>query len=154
IGLRPRDSILIHNCADLILSHAIQEIVGKAIDRKVVKGRGSIDEFQFLYSDAKSRDELAQRIRVHPGVQRACEYYERLVVLSPKNPAGYRALVKIYSATDDVPSLERLAKQLGDTKVDHRSRRDEDPIERDRMRRDVKLYLSTYQKTVDDARKI
>src|SRR5262249_43403597 len=68
ISLRPRDSILIRNSADAVLMHSLTEIIGPAIDRKVVKGRGNFDELSFLYADAKGRAALVAKLSENAGV--------------------------------------------------------------------------------------
>jgi tetratricopeptide (TPR) repeat protein len=118
ITLLPSDSILLHNAADSVLGVALRDIIGPAIDLKALKISGSQELLSYLYGDRPGRDELSQRVRQHAGIAKAIAYYERLLVLAPKNASAYFSLASLYRFTRNLEALRGLDKRLDGVELD------------------------------------
>ncbi len=112
IALRPTDSILIHNTANNVLDGAIRDVVGTAIDFKVLKRGGSWDVFAYLHNDRAGKQKSIDAIRQHPGFVKSKSYYEKLMILSPKSKYGYANLQSVYHFTRDTDGMKALAEKL------------------------------------------
>ena len=112
IALRPTDSILIHNTANTVLDGAIRDVVGTAIDFKVLKRGGSWDVFAYLHNDRAGKQKSIDAIRQHPGFVKSKSYDEKLLILSPKSKGGYANLQSIYNFTRDTAGMKALAEKL------------------------------------------
>lgn len=154
IRTRPRDSIVLQNGADGILSHGLGEVIGNAIDRKIVRTRGNFNELVYLYRDGQSRDVLVEKLRANPSIKQARDYYERALILAPKSPLNYTILSRLYGSLDDLAAMERLAKQLEATQVDRRPSKMDDPVEVEKSKKEFKRIISRDAKTVDEARHV
>src|SRR5262249_17999706 len=118
IALRPSDSILLHNAADSVLDVALRDIIEPAIDFKPLKIRGDQSLLGYLYRDRAGRDQFRERVRQHTGVAKAIAYYERLLVLAPKQTATYSTLASLYRFTRNVDGLRGLEKRLEGVDLD------------------------------------
>jgi hypothetical protein len=118
VALRPSDSILLSNAARSVLAAALRDVIGPAIDLKTLKANGSLDWLHYLYQDAAGRKALQDRVRTHKGVLKALSYYERLLLLAPKNVVTYREMTKLYSFLDDTEGLRRLLKRIDEAVLD------------------------------------
>ncbi len=67
IALRPDDSLLVSNGASFVLSAALRDVVGSAIDLKVLKRAGGIDLLSYLYLDQAGKNQWLAKMRDHPG---------------------------------------------------------------------------------------
>jgi len=95
--LEPKDSILLGNTAHSVLEGAVRDIIGPAIDFKALKMTGSLELLSHLYKDQAGRDRYVQQVRRHAGIAKALAYYDRVLVLAPKNAHAYEAVTSIRS---------------------------------------------------------
>jgi len=118
IALRPSDSILLSNGAARVLEGALRDIIGPAIDFKVLKTEGSLGLLPYLYQDQAGKERYVQRVRKHAGVAKALAHFDRLMVLSPKKAQGYATASSIHHYTRDLEALRSLWKRLEGIELD------------------------------------
>src|SRR5262249_4827065 len=95
IAMSPSDSILLSNATGLLRQTAAQDLIGSAIDLKVLKRGADLDLLSYLYTDKAGRDRQVVRMRSHPALTRAKGYYEKLLVLAPKRSDSYSGMMRI-----------------------------------------------------------
>jgi tetratricopeptide (TPR) repeat protein len=114
----PGDSILLRNAASLALEAVMQDVLGKAVDLKVLKGYAGLHLLRYLCADRAGRDALAARVREHPVLARLIQHYERVLILSPRDPIAPSILSGIYATTQDMAALRRLEGQMRKASLD------------------------------------
>jgi hypothetical protein len=117
-ALDPHKTIPLRNAAWSALDGGLREVVGPAVDLKALKAEGSWSLLPFLYADRAGRDNVATRVRQHPGVAKARSLLERLLVLSPKDDSSYGLLAWLFEFTRDRPALLDLARRVEGVELD------------------------------------
>ncbi len=118
IALKPTDSILIGNTSHTLLDGAIRDVVGTAVDFKLLKRGGSWDILSYLIGDVAGRQKFIAAIQQHPSFVKSKTYDEKLLILSPKRHDGYSNLQQIYNFTRDVDGMKALAAKLESIDLD------------------------------------
>jgi hypothetical protein len=118
LALEPGNSILLTNAASSIQEAAVRDLVGKAIDVNALKLGGRLDLFSYLYDDKNGREAFLERVRKHPSILKGLTYFDRLMVLAPKNPAGYAGAAAVYVYVRDAEGLRKLARRLEGADLD------------------------------------
>jgi hypothetical protein len=118
LALQPSDSILLNNAASHVLSAAVQDVVGSGVDLKVLKRQAGIDLLPYLYRDQAGEDKLLAKLRAHPGYLKARGYFEKLMVLSPRQPSAYSQLASLYSWLNDLAGSKGVWRKLQAVQVD------------------------------------
>ncbi len=112
IALEPSDSILMENLADHLIQAGVMEVIGTRIDQVALRKTGDIDLLYHLYLDAAGKAAVVAQLNANPTLTRALAYYDKLLVLAPKNPGLYSTLRTIYRFTDHTAALRTLHQRL------------------------------------------
>ena len=119
IALKPSDSILLFNSASIVWDSAVRDILGNAVDFKLLKrSHSGVELLQFLYDDATSEQKVIAELRKHPGTIKARNYLEKLLVLSPKWTRAYLTLDEMYTSARDLEGLRALLDRLSKVELD------------------------------------
>ncbi len=122
IALQPSNRIVLGNAAPRMAAVAVRDLIGSAIDLKVLKRFPGIDLLPHLYADQASMEGFIARLRVDPYCVKARAYAEKLTVLAPREAGSYRLLERLYSWTRDLEGLRGLWRKLKTVEVDRASR--------------------------------
>jgi tetratricopeptide (TPR) repeat protein len=118
IALQPSNSISLFNAANNVWETALRDVIGTAIDLKILKMGGTTSLLPYLYKDQAGQDRYVERIRNHPATVRAVSFFGRLLVLSPKNSAVYSTVDSLHHTRRDLKALEALARRLEQVDLD------------------------------------
>jgi tetratricopeptide (TPR) repeat protein len=118
IATRPDDTIILSNAAGSVLGVAVRDLIGSAIDLKLLRKSGEVELLAYLYSDEASKQKLLDRMRKHSGMNKARTYYERLMVLSPKQIRPYAMLFFLNAHNRDTEALRAILKRVRETELD------------------------------------
>jgi hypothetical protein len=159
MALAPDNSILLGNAAALQLEAAVRDVVGAAVDWKVLKGGADLDLLSYLYRDRDGWNRFLVRLKSHAGLAKAKGYYEKLLVLSPRRQDGYSALARLYEHLGDLAGLEGVWKRLQGVELDqdHYRRETLDSHagkNEGKNRDDLKKVLARQQEILEAARKV
>jgi tetratricopeptide (TPR) repeat protein len=119
IALQPSDSILLHNGASSVTEGAFVEVIGPAIDFRLLKQQAGWDSLAYLYRGAAERIAVLDRAVKHPGVVKAKAYAEKLLILAPKRDDSYSTLAAIHSLARDLDGLKAVLARLEKADIDH-----------------------------------
>lgn len=112
LAINPSNSILLGNAASAVLEGGLRDIIGDAIDLKLLKSGGSISLLSYLYEEQSGRQAYAERIKKDPRVEKAVNYLERVLVLAPKRVDAYATIASIHEYTRDVKALRDLLRRI------------------------------------------
>jgi hypothetical protein len=118
VDLNPSDSILLYNAGTTLLSGAIADVIGSAIDLRALHEPGSIDLLGYLYLDQPSRDGVVQRLRSHPGITHALSYLQKVNVLAPRNTAAWAIVYHVDQFEHDEAALRALEPRIKASDLD------------------------------------
>jgi tetratricopeptide (TPR) repeat protein len=118
IALKPGDSILLDNAAGVVLESTLRDVIGPALDFKVLKRGAHLDLLSFLYQDREGKQKVIERVRKHPGVHKARGYYEKVLVLAPKRADSYTQLAALDEYVRAVDDLRGLWQRLQGVELD------------------------------------
>jgi hypothetical protein len=158
IALKPGDSILLSNAASEVLESAVRDVVGAAVDLKLLKRGAGLDLLSFLYRDRAGKQKVVALLRKHPGFVKARGYYEKLMLLAPKRAEAYAQLAALHAYTGDLDGLRGVRQRLKGIELDlaHENRetlaiyagqRD------DKLREDARKSLARREAVLPAARK-
>ena len=112
VALSPSESMVLHNAAEALLEPSLQNLVGDKFNLRLLSDADDLGTIEYLITDEASQTEWRRRVKEHPGVKKSLTYFERAMVLAPKQPTLYSAPLRIYGFLDDVDGLERLAARI------------------------------------------
>lgn len=118
LDLAPSDSILQHNAAETLLEAAITDVIAGDIDLHALHQGGSTSLLGYLYKDEAGRAAVAKRVADHPGIARALGYFEKAMLLSPKNGRGYEPPYHVHRFVRNQGALRTLAQRLDAADID------------------------------------
>jgi hypothetical protein len=118
VALQPGDSILLTNAASAALESALRDVIGPALDWKLLQRAASFDELAYLYKDEATRQAYVRKVKDHPGIDRARRYLDKLLLIAPKSPTPYSLLNQLYHFTSDAAALRSLANRLQGGEID------------------------------------
>jgi hypothetical protein len=118
VALQPDDALILHNAADVLLDNALHDLIGPELDLKVLKRGADLDLLAFLCRDRDAKARYVARLRRHPGWLKARTYFEKLLVLSPKQSYAYGRLVQVYGWMRDVDGLRDVWRRLQGVELD------------------------------------
>lgn len=118
VALDPSDSTLLYNAATTLLTGALSDIIGDGIDLKTLNLQGDFSLLPYLYEDAAGREPFRQQVRSHADVARALAYFDKLLVLRPKDVDVYAAVAAIHKYTRDLEALRSLHQRLQQVELD------------------------------------
>ena len=88
------------------------DVIGPAIDLRVLKANASLQHLTYFYKDQASRKFYGQRLRKHAGLDRPIALLERSLLLAPHRGDLYRELNELYSARGEVDKQRGLMQRL------------------------------------------
>src|SRR5690348_10430478 len=92
----PSDSVTVTNLAHFVHEAALREIIGPAIDFRLLKETAGLDHLAFLYHDHAGRKDSVQRLRTHAGINREIALLERSLLLASRRDDLYKTLNELY----------------------------------------------------------
>lgn len=159
VAQKPGDSILLANAAGSLLDAMSRDLIGPAVDWKVLKRGAGMDLFSYLYADKAGRDRFVVRLKSHPGLAKARAYFEKLLLLAPRRADNYSAVEGIADYLGDAAGLRAVAKRLAEVTLDQeqyvKETRDTWAGKRDeKAREDAKKALARQEETYAAAKKV
>lgn len=159
IGLQPRDSILISNTAHTLLGNSLRAIAGDTANWKVLKSEGSMDLLGYFYNDKAKKNHYRAQLRQHEGIKKARTYYERVIVLAPRNSSHYAVLAAHYAFLQDRDELFQMLERVGKTALDHGDaertfKEAQDGTKKDQYVKDLENSAASDVKRVQEARRV
>jgi hypothetical protein len=118
LALQPQNSILTHNVASAALESAVRDVIGPALNFKVLKREASLGLLDYLHRDQAGRRRTAEALRKHPGFLKARAHHEKLLVLAPQRADSYRELGEMLSFVEDLAGLRKTADRLAGANLD------------------------------------
>lgn len=118
VDLEPSDTVLLSNAGFTLLSGALADVVGDAIDLRALRTEAGLPMLGHLYRDQAGRDAVVKRVKAHPGVARALSYVEKVTVLAPKNANAFSLLYVVHQFTRDEAALRKLEQRLRSADLD------------------------------------
>jgi tetratricopeptide (TPR) repeat protein len=118
VDLKPDDPVLLYNAGVTWLDGSIADVIGNALDLRVLREIGGVKMLGYLYRDDAGRAALARKVREHPGVARAVSYLEKVTVLSPRRAENCRSLCSLHSFTRNDDAMRRLADRVRKADID------------------------------------
>ncbi|MCI0642228.1 MAG: hypothetical protein L0Y70_24385 [Gemmataceae bacterium] len=112
LSLKPEDSILLINTADQVSNLSLGEIIGPRIDLSLLREPGNVRLLMFLYHDQATWEPIRNQLREHPGLNKAINYYERLLLLAPKKAEAYASLHKLFQYAHNLEKMRSLEARL------------------------------------------
>ena len=118
VALDPSNSILLFNFASSTIDGAIMDIIGDAVNSRVLRLRVDLSLLPYLYSDAAGQETFQQRFATHPGVAQALTYFDKVMLLAPKKNDAYSAVASIHGYTRNLERLENLRRLIQQSQPD------------------------------------
>ncbi|MEX0703863.1 MAG: hypothetical protein WD069_17320 [Planctomycetales bacterium] len=115
---QPGDSILLNNSATVLLEAALRDVIGTELDFDRLHADPDLDSLRHLHADAAARDEYGERLRAHAGIQRVQQFYDKLLLLAPKDAGHYAAAASLAVRLDDLDRVRSLARRVGEVQLD------------------------------------
>jgi hypothetical protein len=119
IALQPSNSIVIANAAGRMLAGAAGDLIGSALDLKVLERPAGLDLLTYLYADQLGLDALITRLRSHPGFLKGRSHAERLLLLAPREAGSYRLLERLYSFIRDREGMHGVWQKVQNADIDN-----------------------------------
>jgi len=118
VSLKPDDSVLMINAAELQYDLALAEVCGDEIDLRLIHMSGRSGLLGYLYRDGAGRSQAIARLSGRPALAKAKQYYEKAMLLAPKRATNYRQAAGIHSLLEDEAALQRLLRQIQSVQPD------------------------------------
>jgi predicted Zn-dependent protease len=118
VAKQPDDPLILQNAAHLLLENAVHDLIGPDLDLKILKRGADLDLLSFLCRDRDAKARYVAGLRRHPGWLKAQSYFEKLLVLSPKQSYAYARLVQVYAWMRDVDGLRDVWRRLQGVELD------------------------------------
>lgn len=116
--LDPIDSVNLRNLASFVREEALGEVIGPAIDLRLLKEAAELDHLGFLYRDGSGREGHARLVGSHPGINRLIALLERTLMLSPRDGELYKGLNELYSYRGETEKQRGLLRRLERIELD------------------------------------
>ena len=110
--LEPIDSVTMSTLASFVREGALSDIIGPAIDLRLLKENAELDHLAFLHHDHAGRDIFARRVGAHTGINRLIALLEKSLWLSPRNGNLYKALNELYAYRGETEKQRGLVQRL------------------------------------------
>ncbi len=118
VSLKPDNSTLMINAADMNFNLALAELCGEQIDLRLIRTSGGNNVLGYLYRDDAGRQQTLAQLKAQPALSKALQYFEKAILLAPKRGSNYAQAADIYSLLDDEAALARLLRQIEDAQPD------------------------------------
>jgi hypothetical protein len=117
-ALDPSNSLTLHNASESLLEAALRDVIGSAIDLKLIRSQASLEFLDFLVNDEAQRESYVARLRTHPVANRALSMMEKVIVLAPENPSFYQTPARVLAYRRDIEGLRKLLSSLSHNQLD------------------------------------
>jgi hypothetical protein len=117
-ALTPGNSLTLANAATARLEAALRDLIGTALDLKVLRQPAELGLLQHLYDDRAGRDAFVRRVAEHPGVARARALQQKVILLAPRRARSYQPELSILGLIDDVAGLRALRQRVASADLD------------------------------------
>ena len=118
VSLKPDNSVLMINAADLYFDVALADAFATQIDLRLIHSVGRGGLLGFFYRDGAGRDEVIARLKTSPALAKATQYFDKSILLAPKRGSNYDQASALYTLLDDNAALERILRQIDDAHPD------------------------------------
>ena len=118
VALRSDDSVILFNVADRTLESSLWDVMDKSMNLSTLKRAGSPSLFAYLYDDSAGQNEWREKVRADKGLAKTLNYYEKVMLLAPKNQRVYAVLANLHAFTLDLPALRAVDKRLETVELD------------------------------------
>ncbi len=108
----PTNTITMTNVALFVQEASLREIIGPAIDFRLLKENAELDCLAFLYHDQTGRKDFARRLGWHAGINRLIALNERALLLSPRRGNLYETLNELYAYRGETEKQRGLLRRL------------------------------------------
>ena len=154
LALDQGDSVLLINTMNVMLRHALAEVVGDRIRLGPLGEPANFSTLGFLYNTEQERNDVYARLRENPSFKKALSYMDRVLLLAPKRLESYHTALQIYAGIRDLPELQKLQQRFVTASPDFREEEEEyaelykgtrDKESRDRTQRALDRFQSLLQ---------
>jgi tetratricopeptide (TPR) repeat protein len=118
IALAPGNSILLENTAVCLMGRAYLDLVKDVLHLSALKEDPDSSMIAHLYKDEAGRAQVYQRLHDNEHMKKALGYFDKALVLAPKNIGLYRAVLGLQAAFRDTAELQKLQQRLQATEPD------------------------------------
>ena len=118
VSLKPDNSTLMINAADMYYNLALAELCGEQIDLRLIRMSGGDSVLGYLYRDEAGRQRAIAQFKAQPALSKALQYFDKAILLAPKRGPNYAQAADIYATLDDEAALARLLRQMDDAQPD------------------------------------
>jgi tetratricopeptide (TPR) repeat protein len=117
-ALEPGNSLTLSTASEALLEAGLREIIGRAIDLKLIKSSANVHLLAYLARDESDRLASRARLRSNPVVNRALSLMEKVILLAPRNPDSYESLMRVLAYLEDAERLRRVGSRLDSVELD------------------------------------
>lgn len=118
VELRPDSSIMLSNAASTLVINSLYETLDDSIDYKYLQSQPSLSTISYSYRNSAEKSDLREKLRLHKDLQKAIDYLERSILLSPNNAQNYGELYSIYYFLDDKEAIADMADKMANNQID------------------------------------
>jgi tetratricopeptide (TPR) repeat protein len=112
VAMDPGNSILLENTAQCLVGRAYLDVVHDALLLGVLKEDPDDSMLGHLYSDDASRAQIYQRLQDNEHMKKALNYFDKALLLAPKQIGLYRTVMHLQSGFRNTPELQKLQQRL------------------------------------------
>ena len=116
--LDPSNGLMMANAGNFLLQEALRDVIGGSIDLPLLKEDPDIEMLSYLYSDQAGRKAYVDRVRKHPGINRAIGLLDKAMLLTPRRPAAYKVLNDLYGYRGEIDRQRALLFRLEQVELD------------------------------------
>lgn len=123
VALEPSDPILLNNTADQLVHLGVAQLIEKECDLKRFADRLNILRLDFLITKDRSVKSVRAAVAQNASFQKAVTFWERALILSPKNYEPYDDLDDYYYFMNDGKNLSRIQQAMARVRLNTESPR-------------------------------
>ena len=116
--LDPVNSLTMRSLAPYVRVDALGEIIGAAIDFRLLETSAELEHLGFLHHDHAGREGYVRSVRAHAGIDRLISLLERTLLLSPRDGFLYKALNDLYAYRGETEKQRGLLQRLERVELD------------------------------------
>jgi len=118
VELQPDSSILLSNSASTLVINSLYETLDDDIDYLSLQNQPSMNNLGYHYADMSGKNVIRDKVKPHKDFNKALEYFERSILLSPNNFQNYHELYGLLYFLNDREAIAGLADKMVQNKVD------------------------------------
>lgn len=112
VAMDPGNSILLENTAQCLVGRAYLDLVNDSLLLGVLKEDPDDSMLGHLYTDEAGRARLFQRLQENEHMKKALNYFDKALLLAPKQIGLYRTVMQLQSGFRNVTELQKLQQRL------------------------------------------